>query len=360
MELTDKQKEDIINKWESNEKNPPALLELIRIAFPDKNVDGRSKEGRLVKEFLATRDISARGAHQYKTKKPITLTEEQKEFITNNVQIMKANEMSRVLFDDRDLTPLSQETRTVNDYIKTLGPTENAFQNTQDIPNAEYKPPRTPGAMISRINKYVHEGINKDKVSIQQKKDIQSLIGFLSTYRFLHHINNYTSQTDRELYESSFVRYTYNKADLSQEEVDQYIVLSVEVVIAANIQRRVERLQTLMDDLAEDTEGRRVAMGLVEAISTNQTEYNQCINRQNKLLDSLKEKRSDKLKKQIGENASILNLVQVWKDEETRKQMINLAEMRKKRISEEVEKLSDIDELKGRIMGLSKEEGLNG
>jgi len=120
MQLTNEQKENIINKWESQKDNPPALLELIRIAFPDKNVDGRSKEGRLVKEFLATRDISARGAHQYETKEPITLTKEQEEFIINNVQIMKANEMSRLLFKNGSLTPLSQETRTINDYIKTL------------------------------------------------------------------------------------------------------------------------------------------------------------------------------------------------------------------------------------------------
>ena len=39
MELTDKQKEDIINKWESDKDNPPALLELIRIAFPNKKVE---------------------------------------------------------------------------------------------------------------------------------------------------------------------------------------------------------------------------------------------------------------------------------------------------------------------------------
>jgi allophanate hydrolase subunit 1 len=142
--------------------------------------------------------------------------------------------------------------------------------------------------------------------------------------------------------------------------VDQYIVLAGEVVIASNIQRRVEHLQNLLDDAAADTEGRRIAMSLVEAISTAQTEYNQCVNRQQKLLESLKQKRSDKLKSQIKENASIINLVQLWKEEESRKKLIKLAELRKKSVNNEVEKLSSMEEVKATILGLSKDEVSNG
>ena len=71
-------------------------------------------------------------------------------------------------------------------------------------------------------------------------------------------------------------------------------------------------------------------MSLVEAINTAQTEYNQCVNRQQKLLSDLKQKRSDRLSKQIKENASILNLVQMWKAEESRKKLIKIAETRKR------------------------------
>ena len=132
------------------------------------------------------------------------------------------------------------------------------------------------------------------------------------------------------------------------------------MVIASNIQTRVERLQNMLDDTADDTEGRRISMGLVEAISSRQSEYNQCVNRQQKLLESLKEKRSARLSKQIKENASILNLVQLWKDEESREKLIKLAELRKNVLKEEVENLSSMDEVKSRILGLSEEEVLNG
>ena len=163
--------------------------------------------------------------------------------------------------------------------------------------------------MMLKVMRYVPNGLDKSKITQKDKNGLDSLVGYMNTYRFMHQVNSYGSVPDRELFESSFIRYTFDKPDLMQEEVDQYIVLSVEVVIASSIQNRVEHLRNLLDDTASDTEGRRISMSLVEAISSAQTEYNQCINRQQKLLDSLKEKRSDKLKSKIKENASIINLV---------------------------------------------------
>tara|TARA_B100000700_G_C14681715_1_gene685675 strand:- start:441 stop:737 length:297 start_codon:yes stop_codon:yes gene_type:complete len=97
-------------------------------------------------------------------------------------------------------------------------------------------------------------------------------------------------------------------------------------------------------------------MSLVEAIGKTETEYNQSVNRQQKLLGDLKEKRSDRLKTQIKENASILNLVRLWKEEESRKNLLHLAEIRKKTVDDEVQKLSDMDEVKARILGLGEDE----
>ena len=213
--------------------------------------------------------------------------------------------------------------------------------------------------MLQRINKYVHNGINESKITVKQKTEIKSIIGYVHTYRFLYQINSYENQNDRDLFESSFIRYTHDKGDLSQEEVDQYIVLASEVVISANIQRRKNHLTTLLDNIVEDQAG-RASMSLVEVIGKVETEYNQSVNRQQKLLGDLKEKRSDKLKKQIRENASILNLVQTWKEEESRKKMIHLAELKKEIVKEEIDRLSSMDELKCRILGLSEDEALNG
>ena len=358
--LSGEQEKIIIDEWNSRPDDPPSLLTLIKEAFPGRNLDGRSKEGRAVKKFLATRKLKARGQHEYKPKQKIELTDEQKEYIDNNITYMNPKEIAVTIFEDPTITQTHQETRTVVEYVNSLGPSQETFQDNSEIPMSDYKPPGTFDKTIYRINKYVLHGIDKEKLTPKQKRDVPALIGYLHVYRFIHQINTYQSTIDRELFESSFVRYTYDKCDLTQEEVDEYIVLAAEVVIASNIQRRINHLSDLMDGAADDTEGRRISMGLVSAINDAQTEYNQCVNRQQKLLSDLKEKRSDRLKKEIKNNASITNLVQMWKEEESRKKLIKLAEMRKVMVKDEIEKLSSIDEVKARIMGISEDEVLNG
>jgi hypothetical protein len=270
-------------------------------------------------------------------------------------------DVSGSFYQKKVLSPLDLRYKVVVDYIGTLPNQVKYSDSNEDVPaEGGYAPPKSESRAVVRVNKYVYNGIDKEKITPKLKRNMSTLIAYMHTFRFLHQISTYGIETDRELFESSFVRYTWDKSDLSQEEVDQYIVLAAEVVIASNIQRRVERLQTLLDQNAEDTEGRRMAMSLVEAINTAQTEYNQCVNRQTKLLNELKEKRSQRLSKVLQESASILNLVELWKDEESRHKMIKIAEIRKKNISSEIERLSTMEDIKSRIMGISEEEILNG
>lgn len=357
-ELNDEQKLTILNEWNSRPSDPPSLLQLVKLAFPDaENADGRSWHGKAVKKFLATRQIKARASYEYQPKDKIELSQEHREFIANNANSMGALEMAKTIFKNDGLTSLNQETRAVVEFLKTLDP-KVINSRQESLTDSEYMPPKTFEKMLYRINRYVHEGIDKEKVTARQKMAINALIGYVHTYRFLHQINSYSSNIDRELFESSFVRYTYDKPDLTQEEVDQYIVLATEVVISANIQ---ETIQTLQDQIDVEVEsGNKIPMALVEAISGARDEYNQSTIRQQKLLNDLKVKRSDRLSKQIKENASILNLVQLWKDEESRNQLIKLAERRKALVKNEIERLSTMDEIKCRILGISEDEVLNG
>lgn len=354
--LTDEQKKQILEEWNSRPSDPPSLAELTKLAFGE-GFDGRSQQGKLIKNYLASRQIVPKKSYEYEAKGLIELSTDQKEYVTNNCSTMTSVEMARVIFKNKELTNLNQETRSVGDYVKTID-TKIVYANPNDIPEGNYKAPGTQIRCLARVNKYVHEGLDESKLNGKQKRDIQSLIGYLHTYRFLHQINTYQDEKERELFESSFIRYTHDKNDLTQEEVDQYIVLSTEVVISSNIQETIQVLQIQLDEAVEA--GERISMSLVEAISTSRNEYNQSVTRQQKLLSDLKIKRSEKLSKQVKENASILNLVELWKEEESRKEMLKLAEMRKESLSKEIDRLSTIDEIKARIMGISKDEVLNG
>lgn len=112
---------------------------------------------------------------------------------------MSSVELARMLFKNETLTNLNIEARIVNDYIKTLSNIV-AYSTAEEVPDGEYRPPKTPDRILARINKYVLDGIDKDKVTPQQRKEMTSLISYLHTYRFLHQINSYSSQGDRDLF----------------------------------------------------------------------------------------------------------------------------------------------------------------
>ncbi|NBW00078.1 MAG: cell division protein FtsA, partial [Proteobacteria bacterium] len=97
-------------------------------------------------------------------------------------------------------------------------PTNIKFNNSENenASTEEYRPPRSEERMIAKINKYILDGIDKNKITHKTKKDINSIIGYMNTFRFSHQINLYDDEKDRELFESSFVRYTYDKSDLSR------------------------------------------------------------------------------------------------------------------------------------------------
>lgn len=356
--LTVEQQEKILSQWASGEK-APSLKKMVEDTFPEiteELKDGRSKYGRCLKAFLTSVDLKARPAQQYTVKGFLELTDEQKSYIKDNVGSQKPLDITKVLFDNPELTNLGQECRTVNEFIKTLPPETLIVES--DINVDVYEAPKTFDKMLSKVNSYIYESVQKHKMSPKQRKDVQSLIGYLNTVRFVHQINTYSEADERRLFESSFVRYTYDKFDLTQEEVDQYIVLATEVVISSTIQATIQIIQIQVNHEIEN--GGKIPMALIEANNTARTEYNQCVNRQQKLLNDLKEKRSTRLSKEIKATASILNLVELWKEEESRVKLLKLAELRKQVLNKEMDNLSSMDEVKARILGISGDEVLNG
>ena len=356
--LNEDQQALIINTWNEKKENPPSLQELTQLVFPEiPNIDGRSLYGKAVKKFLASRDLKVKTKSEYTPKDRTEFTQEQKDFLTNNANLMTPVDLARSLFNNYTLSNLSIESRSVEEYLNTLPKQVRAVQ-TEEEQQGDYKPPKNQERAMVRVNKYVLDGIDKDKITAKQKKELNSLISYLHTYRFLHQIGTYVDSVDRDLFESSFIRYAYDKSDLTQEEVDQYIILATEVVISSNIQETIQTLQEQIN--MEMDSGQKIPMTLVEAVTSARTEYNQCVGRQQKLLNDLKVKRSERMQKQVKENASILNLVLMWKDEETRNEMLKMADMRREVLKGEIGRLSSMDDVKARIFGLTEEEVLDG
>src|SRR5688572_30106871 len=113
--LTEEQKLQILDRINDGTKPIPTIKELIILVFNEAH-DARTKFGMAVREFLAEKNIQYQAAKEWVPKKVIELTEEQKSFIVNNIAAMKPLEMARTLFDNRELTNLDSETRSIYEY----------------------------------------------------------------------------------------------------------------------------------------------------------------------------------------------------------------------------------------------------
>jgi len=359
----------------------PNLSELTRLVFKNNSIDGRSKEGRAIKEYIAEFKIGNVRVNVIKKMEPYALSEEHKEKIKQEYRKDGFTTLifTRNLLDDQTISALHLEHRAISDYVRFLQDQDDKkslrigdsgefetinYEPSSNLrrgvaPTEQYRPPATMVQVIARINKYLNYGWKEETLKRAQIKSVEALFSYLKIFRFLYQVNNYSRQEDRELFEDAFIRYTHDKDDLSQEEIDQFVTLSNEVVIAADIQRRIEYLRISLDDMASESDGRKISMSLNEAINNAQTEYNQCISRQDKLYKSLTVNRSKRIEEKRNENASILNLVYAWKQEENRERMIALAERQREALKEEVEKLSSVDEFKAIIRGIDPKEIFN-
>ncbi len=359
--LTEEQQKIILDKWNSAPKGGPypTVAEIVDAAYPGKGHDVRGRYGLLVKSFLATRHIVAPGGAPGIS---IELTEEQKEYIRNNCHTMGGLEMATVLFNKPGLSKLHHESRAVFNYLRELK-TESqlkTYDNPDNLPPEKtYTPPKSISQALRRINVYQHTDFKEEALNGSQRKNAIALIAYLHTYRFIHQCNRFQTIKERDLFESSFINYVFDKPDLTAEEVDLFITVSHDVVIADTIQGHIATLQRLLDSSTEE-EDPKVSMGLVEAISSARKEYNDCVNRKEKFLNNLVGKRSERMDSQVRQTASILNLVQLWKMEDSRKKLIAVGDQNRERLQDAIEELKTMEDIKARIMGIGPEELLNG
>jgi hypothetical protein len=353
--LTESQKLIILEMLNNENAETPKIKEILDRVFPGENLDARSKKGIIVREFIAEKGLDYRAAKEWVVKKDIQLTEEQKQYITNNIKSEKPLQMARVLFNNHNLTNLDSETRAIYSYIKELPSLVKAGSlDKQNYNVEEYKPPKTDDQCISRINQYVdNANFDRAKLTEKQKRDIKNLIGYLHSTRYVLQIQTYALEEDRRLFESSFIRCTYNR-DLEEQEVDQYIMYATEVVSGKQIAKRIEQFEKQQDETLEETG--KANMGMVEAVKVLRTDLHQCITRQRQLLKALEGERQKRMESQKEDNTSILDLLSYWKDYERRQHLLKLADIRESQLKDEIERLKNLDEVKLEIFGISERE----
>lgn len=350
IQLTEEQKQKIEEEFAKN----PDLKHITQIVFDDDSLDGRSKEGRCVRAFLINKSLDFTTTLVPKAEE-VDLTSEQKQFLMgNNVEKgMNALEVTRLAFKDRGIQPLSQQHRTVMDYLRRYRP--EIVDDNEMLTSDKWSPPKSLSRSIKKVNEWAGQNFDEVNIQTKQRRMCEKLLFYLKSPRFVHFINQYSTIADRDLFESEFVRTVWDKPDLTNDELNLYITVCTNYVRQKHIQQRIDKLNTMLNDTDNE---RDLTMRLTELIKATSEELNQCEKRIESLTKDLNGSRQARLKAKGEQNGSIAALVEAFQEKEERERMILMAEMQNKLIEDEANRLESMDEYKARILGISKKEML--
>ena len=344
MKLNKEQKEFI----DKNYIQIPDIDLLTRALFEDDSLDGRNKEGKAVANYMIEKGYGYKTRAHKKVKK-ITLNEEQKGLIDEYAQDdLSSLQIAQLIFQDKDVKNLSIEQRCVADYLKTNGP--DFIRAPAATEKRRYIAPKSPTKIISKINEFTQAGVNEKKLKREEEEFVKKLGSYLNSPRFAQLMNTYNCE-DSEMFEAEFIRATWDKPDLTIDEVNLYINVCVDYINLKTINRNMEKLNRMFDEVEEQQE---MSIKLAEILKAKSSEYHQCEQRQESLIKKLNGDRAVRTKNKQEKFASVLSLVQAFQNEEERLRMIDLAEKQKLLVKNEADNLESMDSWKARILGLRK------
>lgn len=357
LELSKEQQLIVLKEWQARFDNPPAIEELLKLVWPDKKLTLNHREARLIKQFLVEKELKFPDKIPKELKE---LTDEQRQFIENNLN-MSDREVAQVLFDKPFLPPMSREARLIRKYKEELRKQGLSLKplDEEEETAEEYRPPSNVERCCVRINKCV-QGAKFDNKNLTptQKKQVYAALNHLNSDRFIHHMNLIANSDDRKLFEHVYLKYVYDKPDLSQEDLDQYVILANESVMESSIKRTIAMLEAEQQRSLDETG--KLQMTIVDSIKVSRDEYNACIKRQQSLFKALTEERSKRLQERIGPQFTLLNMVDAMKNEERRRQIVQEAEKRNDKLKGEIQRLSEMDRIVGSFWGLDSDLVING
>jgi len=345
--LTEEQKKIILESF----KKDANILNITKIVFEDSSLDGRSKEGRAVTKFLATNGLKTKTTKREKLDE-ISLTESQLLEIQDLKEDgLNTSEISDIVFKSK-VTRLSKEWRVVNEIVNQEK--EEQKEKGQDS-SGNYIPPQAISRIIKKINDSTGVGLEEGKMSRTHRSCCDKLRINLSNSRFVAVVNNYINPRDKELFEQEMIRLTWDKPDLTADELNLYMNVSKEIINLELITGHLQKLNEMFEDAGHQDE---MTVRLAEIIKAKSSEYHQCETRIENLTKKLQGDRGTRLANQQKDTASFLAIVQLFQEEEERKNMVRIADMQKQVIKKEAERLEGMAAWKARVLGIGIEDVL--
>jgi hypothetical protein len=351
------------------------LPELVRRVWEDDTCTLKEVRGLAVREYIA--DISG-GQDTYTAgyvpKPKVELTPEQESFVMQNMGSMKPIEITAIMFgagrpDGWRPSFNSKEYKAVTDFIQAKAP-DAMDQGEIPVEDVLFKPPQSIMVLVGWANRFIPTGdpnrsvytVKNGGLKPQDENNLRALMAAMKTVRFILQASQYEKMNERDLFVSTFMQFCHDKPDLTQEEIHQYIQAAAETVNIMQIEKYIQRLNNAVEeDVIDSTTGdkkKRPSLAVIEMMNKSRANLEDAKERLKKLLTTLVGTRADRMSNQVQAKQSIIPLINAWKNEEKRLQLIAIAEREKVEDANEVERLSKLEDIQTLIAGLTREEAM--
>lgn len=339
------------------------IRELIRKVFNNDELTLRcDPEVKAVKQALADLGKKPNPVPTVKEQELLNvLTEEQKEYIRNNYRDSSPLEMTRLLFDNPKLEGFSKQCKVVMTYCKQLDP--KYIKEEEIAEDGPYEPPKGIIQVLGKANRYAMNTRGDGKalfdpatLSNAQKHQLETLLAYMQLPLFKVEANKFNKKVDREVFESVFIANCWDKPDLTAAQVIQFIQLASLLVKGNQLDRIAQKLDDRQNDNLSDPDS-PIKMTEVETLNAYREKINAGAKQIAALIKTLEGDRAKTMEAKHASNASMHNLVESWRREDSRKKIIQLAERQQKAaLKKEIERFSTMSSLKSEIFGLNQDD----
>jgi len=350
IDLTEEQKKEILAAPKDAD-----LMDITRKVFNNPKLDGRSKEGRVVRSFLSENDKTYE-TKVFKAGEKIELNPDQKEFIETRARAGdKPFQIAKTLFESAGIQvkPLSREYRAVDSYIKNELP--DFVDEATALVESSYNPPKTFKQMLSKINDVTKLGLEEGKLNTKVKKCVQTALTFVQIARFVIYANTLGHKQERDLFEAEFVGTVWNKPDLTRDELNLCFNLCQEYIKQHKIDKAIVRLEEIHDTLVDDNDG-KMSMSIIENIKNHREDHKKSVELQRKLSIDLNGSRQKRMEQKKEGSRSISQFVEFVQEEENRELLKKMLEIKKQLLAETIQDYKDSSELVAMVYGVEEED----
>ena len=347
--LDDNQKQLITDNFGKGVTDVNLLTKLV--TGNDKK-DGRDIEGIAVRKFMAEKGFRYKTKHNPVREDVITLTEENK----RQIELWMAEDktiiwMTQEIFG-AEAKRLSREWRAVYACVQEINPD---YRPDQSTPTAtKYYAPKEMNRVVNYINSSVGVNLDPEKISGKYKAYVEKLKCNMGSMRFIRICDSYLNHKDRDLFVEEFVRLTWDKPDLTADELNLYMNVCKDIVNGEVLTNHINTLNEVFTQMGDDPT--EFSVKFSEMLNAKTSEYQQNQKRVSDTIKKLQGDRADRLKNSSRNDFTFLDIVRAFQEEEERKQMLYHAEMERLAAEEEITRLESMEQWRARILGIYKED----